>query len=340
MLFAALGLHALLLFTPFPTEPPPRTPDDKKDPVKITQIPTSKSATKPKPVTPKVNVKQTLPKLNRPTTPAAAAAARVAPPPPLETPAPPAPAQNAQEPAQNTKDPFIDFPYFSPATPDCFNKGLGENCSVTNSNLTAVATYFKKALPDKKFSLTADEQGTDKQIFQVSKGGATRYLHLFADGATTVILLTPDKIPDLSTLKGAVVPPEDYYALLGSVLASSDRETDPATNAAPDQFEQPDAFYKPISNEDLLNGIPRELLPGIADSPKIALGQTPDIFYPTFLEAELKTIFTKGVTREGQYGGGNLYRLQTDKATIFLSVVPLKGQPGSILVTWLRDPRG
>lgn len=337
MLFAALGLHALLLFTPFPTEPPPRTPDDKKDPVKITQIPTSKSP-KPKTVTPKINVKQTLPKISRPAT---------NPPPPLPKPAtpapppeaPPAPAQNAQTP-QNAKDPFADFPYFTPATPDCFNKGLGESCSVASANLTTVSSHFNKALPGKKFTLTPDEQAADKQVFQVSKDGATRYLHLFTDGPTTVILLAPDKIADLSTLKGAVVPPEDYYALLGDVLGGgSDRDTNPATNASWDQFEQPDFFFKPISNEELLNGTPREVLPGIADEPKIALGQPPDAFYSTFLEADLKSIFTKGVTKEGSYGGGNLYRLQTDKATIFLSLVPLKEQTGTIIVTWLRDPR-
>lgn len=44
ILFLAIGIHALLLFTPIPSEPKPKEPDDKKDPIKITQIPTAKPA--------------------------------------------------------------------------------------------------------------------------------------------------------------------------------------------------------------------------------------------------------------------------------------------------------
>ncbi len=44
MLFLALGLHALLLFVPIPSEQKPKEADDKKDPLKITQLPTAKPA--------------------------------------------------------------------------------------------------------------------------------------------------------------------------------------------------------------------------------------------------------------------------------------------------------
>ena len=57
ILFAALGFHALLLFTPLPAEQRPKEPDDKKDPLKVTQLPTAV----PQPIKPaaKVNVKVT-----------------------------------------------------------------------------------------------------------------------------------------------------------------------------------------------------------------------------------------------------------------------------------------
>jgi hypothetical protein len=42
MLLMALGIHALLLFTPLPSEQKPKEPDDKKNPIKITQLPTAK----------------------------------------------------------------------------------------------------------------------------------------------------------------------------------------------------------------------------------------------------------------------------------------------------------
>ncbi|UBF27270.1 hypothetical protein K9N68_04710 [Kovacikia minuta CCNUW1] len=48
MLFLALGLHAVLLFVPLPSEQKPKEPDDKKDPLRITQVPTAKpTAAKP-----------------------------------------------------------------------------------------------------------------------------------------------------------------------------------------------------------------------------------------------------------------------------------------------------
>jgi len=55
--FLVLGFHALLLFVPLPSEQKPTEPNDKKDPLKITQIPTATSATKPVvPPKPTVNV--------------------------------------------------------------------------------------------------------------------------------------------------------------------------------------------------------------------------------------------------------------------------------------------
>ncbi|MGA7933774.1 MAG: hypothetical protein WCA35_09525 [Kovacikia sp.] len=50
MLFLALSLHALLLFIPLPSENKLKEADDKKDPLKITQVPTAQPASsKPKP---------------------------------------------------------------------------------------------------------------------------------------------------------------------------------------------------------------------------------------------------------------------------------------------------
>jgi len=42
ILFVAVAAHALLLFVPLPSEEKPKEPDDKKNPVKITQLPTAK----------------------------------------------------------------------------------------------------------------------------------------------------------------------------------------------------------------------------------------------------------------------------------------------------------
>lgn len=337
MLFAALGLHALLLFTPFPSEQKPKNPDDKKDPVKITQIPMAKPNQTPRTkALPKVTRKTTLPKVNRPPSANTVRTPQAAPTVQREQPAA-APAQNSQAP-KDTKDPFLDFPRYQPSTPDCFNKGLGDNCRVTNGSLTAVASYYQKALPGKKYSIAPDEQSANKQIYQVSKDGVTRYLHLFVDQPTTVILLAPEKIADIQALKGAVVPPDDYIELLGSVIPEGDRADAPTTTAQYEQFDQPQAFFKPISDAELQRGTIPELLSGVDGTPKIAPDQAPTVLYETFLAADLKTIF-KQVTLEGKYGGGDLYKLVGEQSTIYLNLVPLNGGKGTILVTWLKDPR-
>lgn len=340
MLFAALGLHALLLFTPFPSEQKPKTPDDKKDPVKITQIPTAKPNQSPRTkALPKVTRKTTLPKINRPLSASTIRTPQAATPTvsSVEQQAAASPAQNSQTP-KNTTDPFQDFPHYQPSTPDCFNKGLGDSCRVTNGGLTAVASHYQKALPSKKYSITVDEQRADKQIYQVTKDGVTRYLHLFVDQPTTVILLAPEKIADIQALKGAVVPPDEYIELLGNVIPEGDRADAPATTAQYEQFDQPQAFFKPISDTEIQRGTIPELLPGVDGSPKIAADQPPNVLYETFLAADLKTIF-KQVSLEGKYGGGDLYKLVSDQSTIYLNLVPLNGGKGTILVTWLRDPR-
>lgn len=78
ILFAALGLHALLLFTPIPSQPKLQEPDDKKDPVKINQLPTAKPpAAKPSAKVQKAKTTSvsTSTKLANPSTPAASSAA-------------------------------------------------------------------------------------------------------------------------------------------------------------------------------------------------------------------------------------------------------------------------
>jgi hypothetical protein len=62
MLLMALGIHALLLFTPLPSEQKPKEPNDKKNPIKITQLPTAKPPeAKPIAVKAKVAVKAASP---------------------------------------------------------------------------------------------------------------------------------------------------------------------------------------------------------------------------------------------------------------------------------------
>lgn len=337
MLFAALGLHAILLFTPFPKERQ-KPPENKEAPVKITQLPTAKAQDK---VTAKVKVanpnKPSLPKINRPNP--SPVVVKTEKPKPVEARSQEAPAQKGQaaNPASGGATSFADFPHYQPSTPDCFGKGLGENCRVATANLPTVAAFYQSQPKAKGFTVTLVEDSANTKVYTVTtKTGETLYLSLFADAPTTVILLSEQKIMDLATLKESVSPPAEYYQILADLLVTADSADNPANNATPEMFAQPQMFYNVVSEEELQQGTIPELRPGIDGTPKLAQGQTPANFYQSISTAGLSGFFE--VTQHGQYGGGNLYRLKKDNVTFFLNLVPTKDQNGTIVVTWLKDP--
>jgi hypothetical protein len=343
MLFAALGLHALLLFIPFPQEQK-KPPEEKEAPVKITQLPTTKSGVQTK-ITPKVTVPKatspSLPKINRPST--SPTVLKASPNLPqltsaTETPVPPGAKGTASSNNENVANPFQDFPHFQPSTTNCFDKGLGENCRIASANLAAVAAFYQSEPGKKKFDVKPIEQSATTKIFEVTKAGKTYYLSLFEDGTTTVVLLSETKVADLATLKGSVVPPEEYITLLGNVIPDGDRDSAIGNVATAEQFEQPQFFYSTVATEqEAQNGVQSVLRAGV-DNAKFALGQAPADFYASFLQADLQSNLSS-VKKLEPYGGGDLYELKKGSTTIYMSLVPMKGEVGTIVVTWLKDPR-
>lgn len=332
MLFTALGLHAALLFTPFPQERQ-KPPENKEAPVKITQLPTTKStAQKAKPANPN---KPSVPKVNRP----ASNPVVVAQPQPLQARSTEAPPQKgeAANPASGGATSFADFPHYQPSTPDCFGKGLGENCRVATANLPTVAAFYQSQPKAKGFTVTLDEDNANTKVYTVrAKNGETLFLSLFADAPTTVILLSPEKVTDLASLKESVSPPEEYYQILADLLIEADRSDNPANNATPENFAQPQMFYNVVSEAELQQGVIPQLRPGIDGSPKLAQGQTPANFYQSMSAAGLSGFFE--ISQHGQYGGGSLYKLKKGSITFFLNLISTKDQSGTIVVTWLKDP--
>jgi hypothetical protein len=322
LLVAALGLHALILFTPFPTPKKP-LPKETEAPVKITQLPSSKPTPKPRP-----KIKKVVAKVNRP---------RTTPPAPKTS---PPPADNSTD---STKDPFQDFPHHPQAQAGCYNK---ESCyEVKGAALDTVANFFKKALPDKKFSLTPLIEEPGKAVFQVTKGDKSLFLNIFQDGKNSVYALAPNEIPSLSAFKGAIEVPSALYELFSSLPDPPSADpSDPAataTIATPDDFEQPQLFFKTTGDDASGFADTPELLSGIDGSPKIAIGEEPEIFFQTFFEQELNNIFDE-VTPDGEYGGGPLYRLKKGTSTFYLNLVPQKrSQTGvaTIIVLWTRSPK-
>lgn len=332
MLFAALGLHAVLLFTPFPKEKE-KPPENKEAPVKITQLPTTKASARQTPKGAIAKPKPALPRINRPN-PNPIVQRSIEPPRQQET----NPPQSQSQPSKNAGTATAaDFPHYSPSTPDCFNVGLGENCRVATATINTVTAFYLSAPKAKGFTLTPDEETADKKIYTVTTPDKkTLFLHLFKDEPTTVILLSDSKVSDLAALKGSVNIPADYYNLLTDLAPQVDRSDNPQTNAQPEQFPKPEMFFEVVNAAELQNGAIPEMRPGIDGSPTLIAGQTPDVFFQTISTAGLSGTFQ--VTPKGQYGGGNLYQLKKDSTTFYMNLVPTKDNTGTIVVTWLKNP--
>lgn len=310
MLFAAIGLHALLLFTPIPSEQKPKKPDDKENPVKITQLPTAKTAARPK------LAKPALPKIARPK-PAAVVAVPKSP----VTPRSIAPGGTPSD----AKDPFADFPHYPSSTPNCYGKtDLGENCREVSASLVSVVSYFEKALRDKKFTSSATGgDGIKVKIFTVTKGGKSLYLSILKDSDTkTVYLLAPEQIDNLDKLKKAEGTPKAIADIYEQV-------TNNGNDATPSEFKQPEAYYK-----DPTASLP-EQLGAVFGSPKIVEGAKADQVYATLKDYLTTNGYT--TTDAGSYGGGPLYAVKDANYTGYLNLAPSKSG-GTIVVVWTKKP--
>ena len=311
MLFAAIGLHALLLFTPIPSEQKPKKTDDKENPVKITQLPTAKPAARPK------LAKPALPKIARPK-PAIA--------PPVQK-APAAPrSNNAGKATDDTKNPFADFPHYAGATS---YQGIENLRVASGATLVSVVAYFRKELPAHKYAIS-DE--AEPNTFKVSKGGVSYFLSVIEDGSQIFYLLGPDKLDKakLEAIKaGKVVgiPPE-----LGAIAKALDvtygiSQDNSATSL---DVSEGSSFFEPDkdnpSNEVYSNGV---------SETRVISGQAPAQVYQALQTTALKGF--ESVTEAGTYGGGPLYELKKGKFTGGLSLVPGKGG-GTVAVIWTKKP--
>ena len=313
MLFAAIGLHALLLFTPIPSEQKPKKPDDKENPVKITQLPTAKPAARPK------LAKPALPKIARPKPPAAV----VAPKPPAT------PRTNNASKATNTtkaKNPFADFPHY-PGAVGGF-KGFENLYAASGASLVSVVAHFKKELP-KKFTLSEE---SEPNTFKVSTEGVSYFLSIVDDGSQTIYLLGPDKLDKTKLAKikegkGIAIPPE-----LGGIAKALDATYSTSSDNSATSLDVPEssAFFEPdkdnASNEVYVSGI---------SETRLVDGQPPAQVYQSLQATALKGF--DSATDAGLYGGGSLYELKKGNFIGYLSLVPSKAG-GTVAVIWTKKP--
>ncbi len=336
--FVALGLHAYALFAPLTSPPQPKPPQDKKAPVRITQLPNSKPGAKP--LSKEELLKQsqtTLAKISNPTpsTVQVPKKAEVAIPPQQRREA----IALAQQPDQKTAPspkpeaavPGEPFPHYPGSQPGCYGK---DACRTAAANRATVTAFFEKELPAKKWEITpAPDEGEAKVYVVVSKAGS-QYLSLLSEGSNTIYVLGSAPVPNAAALKDAVEPPAQYYNALTTLAESHNPTGDESktpTQPSKSQFAQPDFFYTVGAD---LSAAPDK--PG-ADAAKLIYGLTPDAVLAQ-VQGQVATVLQ--VSAAGSYGGGNLYQMKPKSGRpIFLSLVPANDGTGTIMVTWLQDPR-
>ncbi len=262
--FVAIGLHAALLFMPLPQEEKPRVADDKKDPVKVTQVPTA-GLTKP-----------------------------------LPTVAPGGKANTPGKPAIAT---------------------------TTVSKTPAIAATATAA---------AGTAATSTPLPTVQAGSTTTL------PATDTTAPPPGSSasPNPTVASTSTVNPEEaLFKTLASIPTPD--ASDPASTNVPghELFGEPAKFF--MTAKDAEGEL--EWRPELKGSPVLAMGDTPEYFYETLFQGELKPIFAE-MKKVGEYGGGPLYHLKQGSFEVYVNLVPVKMPPattglGTIIAVWSKDPR-
>ncbi len=145
--------------------------------------------------------------------------------------------------------------------------------------------------------------------------------------------------PVNATPSSTVNPEEKLFEVLAN-LPAPDSSDPAATNVAlREQFVEPEKFFMPATD---VNADPewRQELKG---SPTYAIGDTPEYFYETLFQGELKGVFSE-MKKVGEYGGGALYHLKQGSYEVYVSLLPAKMPPdtvglGTIIAVWSKDPR-
>ncbi|MBA3922692.1 MAG: hypothetical protein H0X31_13735, partial [Nostocaceae cyanobacterium] len=240
MLLISLALHGFILLVPVGDQKsePPKQEAKKPESIKISQIPTEKPpslaipkppavapvVTPPKPavVAPRPNaappIVQPKPKTATPTptpTPKAAPTPTSSPKAaPTPTPSP-TPETLPPPPESGAADPFSKFPQYPGSQPGSLSLLTGDadkNSKSTADAIDKVAAYFDKQITANGYKVEKVKDEATLKIYQVTtKGGETRYWHLFAKpGEGTVMLLAPQQIdPSQLAQVGDVRTPED-----------------------------------------------------------------------------------------------------------------------------------
>jgi hypothetical protein len=349
MLLASIGLHALVLLAPLPSEPlKPKVAQQKQKTVKLTSLPSIRKATpslsKPRPVaktlpqTRAVTLPQKGLTIPRPVRKKAVVAALphkskpTAAQPPQKTPAQTPSPDNTSP----NNGPMSDFPIFPGATPGCL--GL-PSCYSASSSLAEVSQFFEKELPAKKYTVQPSASEPERKVYQVSKGGESQYLTLLVDGATIQYVLgsQPQTQKDL---RNAVQIPEDFNTnIMSKVGSDSGGDSGSTSDVTPEQFATPTDFFTSLGGvgSDGFDVNP-ELKPEVSSLKRVP-SQTPQQIYDTSFSAALTQSGYQATPVSTGYSGGLLYEIK--KGTFkpfYLNLVPTKDGKDTVVAVWVSKP--
>jgi hypothetical protein len=123
---------------------------------------------------------------------------------------------------------------------------------------------------------------------------------------------------------------------LQSIVAGLSENTD----VSPDQFSSPTDFFpnykKPEPNAPLGFDIPDKLADGIEDS-RLVKSKAPSQVYEELSASLSQSGYVPTPVADG-YGGGLLYKIDKDKFTVYLNLVPIANGSGTVVVTWSTNP--
>ncbi len=328
MLFASLGLHLLLMFAPLPGEKEPPKPAPEKT-VKVTQLP---PASKPN-STAKPLAKLPIAPLPRPVIRAARPNSITIPSPirPRTVEAAPAPVPStapatAASITPAASNPFADFPRYANATSGSFDSlpaALNPSSFQTSDSLATVEAFFKSELPKKQFEAGEPTNLGSVKVIQVTKGGVTQYLHLFARaGKGTVYLLAPTPIDINSLPKDTVFQnePPEKIELTQLFTELADTVNFVADNGDT-QLQDPTTFLS-------AKGIDPEYgkVTSLGEGTTVPLADV-----DALLQAQIANIgFT--VTPSSSFAGSTVYQITKNSFTRYLAIAPTNDGGGWVYI--------
>jgi hypothetical protein len=339
---AAIGLHALLLFSGGGKHEEKKEVKDKEKPATITQIATGKAAPKKLNKLPTTKLKPALPKLSTPNPQAPSIKSASKPEDinqpedskkPEETPdrksaelaGKPLPDVSPMPPGDSIdpNNPFADFPHMG-------TKNAQDEYVVSGNQVAAVLANFSKALLDKKYTIESAVQASGRATLPFSKGGKQAFLNIFQEGSNVVYILTSSEVKSLDEWRGILKVPDDFVSLIGS-LPEPQGATDGSgsESSTPDEtnFAEPSAFFQADNSfKAEIGGI----------SPKRVTGYDPQTLYSE-LVSDLKQVFDE-VSPAGTHGGGQLYQMKKGKTVLFLNLVGDPKGNSTNIVVWTKQP--